>query len=458
MRDSVGPARIGILGHVGNGNLGDEASFAAVGQNIQKRCPSVEVYGITLNPRDTRVRHNLPALPIRRIPSASASTGLVREKDSPDSPGPTLNRWYRGLFLQLKRQRVLSAVLKAGYHGLLWAWNALAELVFLIQSFRALRGFHLLIVPGSGILIDAFGGPWSHPYTLYKWSLLAKLSGAKVAFLSVGSGPIHSPLSRFFIRRSLSWASFRSFREKHAQELAEAIGAAGPHPQCPDLAFSLSTPLPLSAIPTPPGGGVVGINAMPFPFFPSHDSPETTRRRYEAYLAALASFGKWLLDSGHTILLLPTQLRGDPPVLSDLRCRLSRLAGPAAAPRILKPPIATLDALLSAISMVDVVVATRYHAVVLSYLMHKPVLGISYHQKTDELMRDLGQADYLLDVSRLDSQKLIGRFQGLQANRTRVREQLFWRISEYGRALEQQYDQILGLVGEPQYPWTASRR
>ena len=43
----------------------------------------------------------------------------------------------------------------------------------------------MLIVPGTGLLTDAYGlGGWG-PYSLFKWSLAAKLRGCRVLFVSV---------------------------------------------------------------------------------------------------------------------------------------------------------------------------------------------------------------------------------------------------------------------------------
>ena len=58
--------KIGVFGHVGNKNLGDEAIISAVIENIRIRLPHAQVLGFTTNAKDTRVRHNIPAYPIRR--------------------------------------------------------------------------------------------------------------------------------------------------------------------------------------------------------------------------------------------------------------------------------------------------------------------------------------------------------------------------------------------------------
>jgi len=46
-------ARIGVFSHGGTKNLGDEALFAAVIQNVRLRVRAADIIGFTINPDDT---------------------------------------------------------------------------------------------------------------------------------------------------------------------------------------------------------------------------------------------------------------------------------------------------------------------------------------------------------------------------------------------------------------------
>src|SRR5208337_1496805 len=59
--------RIGVFSHGGLKNLGDEALFAAVIQNVRLRVPDAQIVGFTANPEDTESRHGIPAYPIARL-------------------------------------------------------------------------------------------------------------------------------------------------------------------------------------------------------------------------------------------------------------------------------------------------------------------------------------------------------------------------------------------------------
>ena len=56
--------RIGLLDHMGYGNLGDAATQEALIANIKIRLPDANIVGFSLNPDDTRKRHNIPCYSI----------------------------------------------------------------------------------------------------------------------------------------------------------------------------------------------------------------------------------------------------------------------------------------------------------------------------------------------------------------------------------------------------------
>ena len=58
--------RIGLLHHMGGGNLGDDGTLDAVLQNIRSRWPDSEIVGLSMNPDDTHKRHGIVSYPIRQ--------------------------------------------------------------------------------------------------------------------------------------------------------------------------------------------------------------------------------------------------------------------------------------------------------------------------------------------------------------------------------------------------------
>ncbi len=60
------PRTIGLLDHMGGGNLGDDTTQTAVIDAIKCRWPDAAICGFSMNPTDTEARHAIRAYPIRR--------------------------------------------------------------------------------------------------------------------------------------------------------------------------------------------------------------------------------------------------------------------------------------------------------------------------------------------------------------------------------------------------------
>src|SRR3989441_13379421 len=216
--------RIGILGHVCNKTLGDEAIIASVIRQIRDRYPDDEISAFTSHPEDTRERHAIPSFPIRRgdPQSGSAGTsrpsklsGLVARIRATGKAAP----WLYGLLKLVRRSARL-------------CWGAFAEVRFLAQCHNRLKDIDLLIFAGSNQLNDYCGGPWIFPYDLLKWCILAKWVGAKVAFLCCGAGPLDSWLGKTFFKCRPSFGGFPIFCVQGPPRLIENIRVCGHQPLC----------------------------------------------------------------------------------------------------------------------------------------------------------------------------------------------------------------------------------
>jgi len=428
--------RVGVLGHVGNENLGDEALIAAVIQNVRRRYPEAEVVGFTGRPGDTRQRHRIPAFPIRRTngrPGAAAA--------SPRDAAPAAS-WAR-LKTVLRRVPFLAELVRGARRVGGAALGALGELRFLARAYRNLSGTDLLLVAGSGQLNDYWGGPWGFPFTLLKWSLLARAIGTKVAFLSLGAGPLRTRLGKFFIRQTLQLADYRSYRDEDSRCCIVALGVPGEHPVVPDLVFSLDVdrpPVPL----VPARRPVVGVN--PMPFFDDSYYPESDPRVFGAYVQTLAAFTDWLVGRGYAVRLFATQLSADHPVIDRVRSIMRQ--GPAldGEERVIAERIGSFEQLVGVLDSLDFVVATRYHGTLFGLIRRKPVLSIAYQPKSMELMRQMGQGEYAIDIGRLSLLALQERFVALERHAGEFVAAVGRRLPEVRAALDAQYDRTFTLL------------
>jgi polysaccharide pyruvyl transferase WcaK-like protein len=445
MSDPAAVRRIGVLGHVGNGNLGDEAIISVVIQNIKRRWPSAEIRCFTSNPEDTRERHGVTAFPIRRIEGIEGHATADNRGQSGFRETTWLSRLLERVRIGLKSVSLVHHCLK----GFQRTWQvlraSLKEPGFLLQSHRNLRGIDLLIVAGSQQLIDyVAGGPWNHPYTLFKWVLLAKARKTRVAFMSVGAGPVQSALGRFFIRNCLLLADYRSCRDEVSGKCIEQLGVPGQNPVFPDLAYSLCVKEGVPGTHSSSTRPFIGINPLPFsdPRYWTGASANT----YDTYIREIANFALWLIQRGYAVLFFPTQLRADPPAIEAVRIHMKRTSTPNFEKHVIDYPVHTFDELITAISMTDLTIATRYHGVVMSYLLNKPVLGIAYASKTNDLMAQMGQAEYALDILRCELKSLQERFVSLESRKAAIKREIAQRVSTHRKALDVQYDQVFKLL------------
>jgi polysaccharide pyruvyl transferase WcaK-like protein len=445
---------IGIFGHYGNLNLGDEAIIEAVIQNVRLRCPKAQLCCFSINPSDTERRHNVPSYPIRLIENdrVQAAPRPIHDDQSDRHLPLSETGSYRASFLKLLKTSIkkipfLRQVAIFIYNGSGFLIRQLPkELCFLRRSYRAMQRIDLLLIAGSNQLLDNFGGPFGFPYTLLKWSVLTKLTGTKLAYISVGAGPLESPLSRLMVRAALSFSNYASCRDTHSKHLIESMGLRKKISVFPDLALSLSvSAAPAASYTAKPVNGrpVVGINVMPVYDGRYWCTPDASK--YRAYVEKVAAFASALLHENYPVFFFGTQVR-DEDVIADLLNILRKERALENRVTELVKPSSSVDELMGVLATVDLVVATRFHGLVLSLLAEKPVVGICYYEKMVDLLRDMGQVEYAVNLEDFECEELLRKIRLLEANRDSAKAMISARKAVYRKSLAEQYDHVLSLV------------
>jgi polysaccharide pyruvyl transferase WcaK-like protein len=411
------PTRICFYGLFGQGNLGNECTLQAALYHTRQYFPDAKIVCICTGPDDTSARYNITAVPISRR--------YLRNGDSKPSPisGSWPVRWLRKVLIRIP-----------------------TELLDWILAFKTLKDADALIVPGTGFLTDAFTSPLGWPYEIFKWSLIARLCRCRLLYVGVGAGPIYHPLSRWLIRSALSFADFRSYRDSSTVEYLEGIGfSRGADQVCPDLAFSLPQEILANAEGLKRRRPVVGIGLIDFPSRLSTDKPDPGIHR--AYLEKLATFGSWLLAHDYDIRVLIGDFAYDSAVMKEFGALLKDQMSSNDAGRVADTPALSVEQLLSQLTATDLVVATRFHNVLLALILNKPVISVSFHHKCTSLMQAMGLSEYSQDMSELNVDRLIEQFGELEKNAERLKASIRQRTEECRRLLDEQYRVIFGVVG-----------
>jgi polysaccharide pyruvyl transferase WcaK-like protein len=397
---------ISFYGGFGLGNFGNEATLQATIESLRRLLPDLELNCICTNPDVTAAAHGIPTRPI----SSTVVAGWRSQN--------RLIRAIRSIFI--------------GVPSELYRW---------VEAFRVLKGTNVLFVPGTGLLTDAFGLHGWGPYSLFKWSLVAKLRGCKVALVSVGAGPVYTRTGRWLVRRALALADFRSYRDFESRDyLREVFPKAGSDRVYPDLAFTLPSKTRSSSDSGRRHRPVVGLGLMLYHYRLSGDGE--TNSTYSDYLEQLIVFVGWVLARDYDLRLLIGEM-SDKSVVADFKALLKERLPEYDEERVVDGHVESAQDLLKQLAETDAVVATRFHNILLAMLLNKPVISISFHQKCSSLMKDMGLEEYCQDIKKLDGERLIGQFIQLEKNTESLRQAIGSKVVARRNALDEQYRILL---------------
>jgi len=397
--------RICLFGHFGSPNFGNEITLQAVLYHLACRLPKAEVACICTGPEELAATQKIKTIPISRNFVESGK--------------------FHSRFARLLRKLFIGVP---------------SEFCRWLDAFKTLKGVDMLIIPGTGLLTDAYGLLGWGPYNLLKWSVMARLRRCQLLFLSVGAGPLYSVFGRCFVKTALSLANFRSYRDDASMDYLKGIGFPTNGDRVyPDLAFGI----PEAMLPQPAGKRsdrtVVGLGLM---FYAGRYSVANPRAAiYEAYLKNLAVFARWLLAHDYDIRLVIGEVN-DRIVSEEFKALLRNSAGDYDEKRVIDQPALSVEELLPQIAATDIVVATRFHNVLLAMVLNKPVISVSFHHKCASLMAEMGLAKYCHDINHLDADRLIEQFQDVEKNAATLKPLIRQKVEESRRALEDQYSAI----------------
>jgi len=429
----VRPVRVAFVSPSGLGNLGDAAIIESFLAGLRRRRPGAEIVGFTLNPADTRVRHgvdattcgafSLPHYTIRRAPRSSEAAG-----DSPGNDAPP----------RLPGLRRAVAALPGARQGRRAVAMAVAELRHRREVAARLAGFDHVVVSGGGQLDEFWGGPFGHPYTLYRFAGAARRAGARLDILSVGTGTLVTPLGRRFVRRALETAHHRSFRDARSRELAEPAGAQPGDPIVPDLAYGL--PL-ASPAPAPRPRRRIGV--APMCYADPRVWPKPDAARYAHHIASMAGIAVRAVQAGHEVAMFGTDRPDTAPVAECHALAAGMLAGEERE-RLVMAPVEDVKALMALLAGCDAVVAARFHGVLLAHVVGCPVLAVSHERKVATLMAELGHERYCAPIDTFDPAEASATLAELLARRDALAQQIQEVAASYRRRAEAQYDAVFG--------------
>lgn len=431
--------RVGLLGHYGQNNLGDEAIIWSTIQNLRERIPDIELVGVSMNPEDSRRRFGIEAFPVRYIKTNLSNKKNIRaNSDTPDVKESGLIQVIRHTIPQ-KIKGMVPMRTKMSANGFFYLLrNLAAEVQFIYKSRDLLKTLDALIICGSGQIED-FSGPWRYPYTILKWVLLAKSVNKKVLVVSVGAGPPSRKLSYWMYKKALRRADYLSYRDLWSKNVLESHISRLNGKVFPDLANSLKTK---SVNGYKGGSKVVAIN--PMPAFDSTLMKGAGNSVFENYVNNIAALSNHALERGFKVHFFnshPKDLTAIEKVLEQLK-----LLTDSNLDKLTIKRSNTVQDLVNTISEADLILPTRFHATMLPLLLGRPVLGLCYHDKSKALLEEVGLGEYYVDIYSFTDDELCKKFDLLVENLERAEMEMKRKYSKYPKLMSEQWDRVVDLI------------
>lgn len=439
---------IALISPSGHGNLGDEAILASTIENIRRRLPDARFVGITLNPDDTRRRFGIDAFPLAAI--SRPEFGVLDDKpiDAPTRASIPGNGWETPVASVLRGIRrstrsVLARFLKKALRLVLsdaQLWSLVQDVRHMRAAYGLLRDVDLICVAGGGQLDEYWGGPWGQPYALFKWSTLARFRGIRLFVISVGYGTLNTRLGRFFVRRALSRAAYRSYRDDGSRRLVQRTGFAHDDPVVPDLAFGLDREELVSASRLAAEAGTVCLS--PMAYLDPGAWPDKDPIAHEAYLARLADIAATLVAERRKVVLVSSD-GPDRRTVAAVHARLANRLSADELEFVSAPASDTVDRFLAIVAGADLLIASRLHGVLLSLVAGTPTLALSYDRKVSALMENMGLSVHCIDIEDFDPAQVVSGANAIDAIMVSLRSDIALRTRELAEQVQGQFNRIV---------------
>lgn len=432
--------RIGLISPYMGTNLGDTAIIESARIQLVRLFPHAEVLLIVLDCENVSNLHGLEAFPLAAVPIRDyfTPTHASMMNDSRQIPNIT-----KEVSLYLRMRQVLKKI--SGHIPLALPIakrirNGLCaiplEAHHLFQARRIVCNLDGLIIVGGGQFDDEYGGPWGHPYSMFKWSTLANSVHVPVFFVGVGVDDLHHPLSSWFLCNILAHARRVSLRDGGSLGILHGLNIQRELISCPDLAFGMSDidgdvpfrPSPVSSHLT------IGIS--PICFGLKDNWPTTHSNAFEHYWHEISLFAMSLLKATHSIRIFVTD-GGD---VELARVLYNQIVGAGlSGVDVQLFPLMKLRDHIAFMKTCDVVVASRLHGVLLGHVSGVPVLAISYRRKVGAHMEDMGQERFCLDFEKFTSSEARESLFSLINDHSRIVSTLRSRCTDKRMAVEQEF-------------------
>lgn len=161
------------------------------------------------------------------------------------------------------------------------------------------------------------------------------------------------------------------------------------------------------------------------------------------YIQSFVGICNHINSLGYEVRFFPMELKRTGP---DDRILIQEIIEKVNSPNlcmVYKEDMTTADHIRE-VAKCQIFIGHKTHSTIFSMATGTPLVGIAYHVKTREFMRQFGCEEYCIDDSNLTSKSLITTFDSLSKNVDAVGNQLFARAKEMSDVVKEDMKTILG--------------
>ena len=394
--------RVGLFGHLGSGNIGNDASLEAMLKYLGTDQPGAILDAMCSAPEMVKDRYGLPTVSLRWRPAegrqASGAARVVR--------------------------------------------RSLGKTIDTIRIASWVRRHEVVVVPGMGVFETTLPvRPWQAPYDMFVLCASGRIFRTKVALVSVGANVAEERLTRWLFAAAARLAFYRSYRDEMSRDAMRRQGADTSADQVyPDLAFGLPVP------PAGPGDEqTVGVGLIDY--YGNNEDHARPDEIHASYVEKMKSFTRWLVDNGRRVrLFVGDTNNADQNVVEEILADLRAYRPDLDPAWVVAEPVVTFADLTQAMAPAGLVVATRYHNVICALMLSKPTISIGYGEKNAVLMAATGLAEYCQSVNSLDLERLIKQLTDLENQAPRLRQTITEANAAKAPLLERQLAELSAVL------------
>ncbi len=297
-----------------------------------------------------------------------------------------------------------------------------------VRTARAIKNCDLFILGGGGLFND------EKPRAILIWALQAffALALKKPLFcLGQSIGPLRRALARHIVRKIFVKAKLISVRDKSSKQILEALDPriADVHVLA-DPVFALNTSLEPAS-----HENFVVFSIRPW-----------KQKNHKHQLKILARFIDWIYETyQYRILLVPFQVLNDND-FDEFDTLRDFLKYPQAVQNHEYSP--DYKKTWQLISRARATVGMRLHSLIFSTMTKTPFLALSYSEKVDSFVREMGLQNYLVDWKKFDFEMLQNKFMAVLANRANIQAELAEKKAAFRNLAEENVDLLQKILAE----------